>query len=314
MQIIQFDVYLHRKQTNSNFNKPTNNEMIKEIAFTKMHGLGNDYIFVDCTKETLPNPEANAIAWSKYHVGIGSDGLILIESSKVADFRMRMFNADGSEGEMCGNGTRCIGKFVYEKGLTKKSSITLETLAGIKVIQLTIKKDDAGNEYVPKACIDMGIPVNEQLAFRSNTPEEMIDQEFTVDGQTFRGTAVSMGNPHIVIFVDDMAQVPLAEIGPKIETLPMFPNRTNVEFVQVTGKDELRMRVWERGSGITQACGTGACATAVAACLTGRASNKSIVTMDGGPVSIEWKKEEDKHLFMDGPATTVFEGTVWTVE
>lgn len=288
--------------------------MIKEIAFTKMHGLGNDYIFVDCTKETLPNPEANSIAWSKYHVGIGSDGLILIESSDVADFRMRMFNADGSEGEMCGNATRCIGKFVYEKGLTNKKSVTLETLAGIKVINLTVVTDDAGNEIVPNACVDMGIPVSELVAFRSETKEEMIDQEFTVDGQTFRGTAVSMGNPHIVIFVDDMSQVPLSEIGPKIETHSMFPDRINVEFAQVTAEDEIRMRVWERGSGITQACGTGACATAVAAYLTGRASNKSTINMDGGPLKIEWKQDGDKHLFMDGPAAIAFEGTVLTVE
>lgn len=265
--------------------------MISKIKFTKMHGAGNDYIYVDTTKYPIADPEKKAVEWSRFHTGIGSDGLILIGTSDKADFSMRIFNADGSEAMMCGNGSRCVGKYVYEYGLTDKTEITLDTLSGIKILKLHIE-----GEEVTAVTVDMGSPLEiEQVNWGNEFP--------------FQSTQVSMGNPHLVTFVDDIAQINLPEIGPKLEHHPLFPDRTNVEFVQVIGQDTLRMRVWERGSGITQACGTGACATAVAAYINGHAGRKSDIIMDGGTVTIEWE-EASGHILMTGPATKVFDGEI----
>lgn len=265
--------------------------MINKIKFTKMHGAGNDYIYVDTTKYPIADPEKKAVEWSRFHTGIGSDGLILIGTSDKADFSMRIFNADGSEAMMCGNGSRCVGKYVYEYGLTDKTEITLDTLSGIKILKLHIE-----GEEVTAVTVDMGSPLDiEQVNWGNEFP--------------FQSTQVSMGNPHLVTFVDDIAQINLPEIGPKLEHHPLFPDRTNVEFVQVIGQDTLRMRVWERGSGITQACGTGACATAVAAFINGHAGRKSDIIMDGGTVTIEWE-EASGHILMTGPATKVFDGEI----
>lgn len=265
--------------------------MISKIKFTKMHGAGNDYIYVDTTKYPIADPEKKAVEWSRFHTGIGSDGLILIGTSDKADFSMRIFNADGSEAMMCGNGSRCVGKYVYEYGLTDKTEITLDTLSGIKILKLHIE-----GEEVTAVTVDMGSPLDiEQVNWGNEFP--------------FQSTQVSMGNPHLVTFVDDIAQINLPEIGPKLEHHPLFPDRTNVEFVQVIGQDTLRMRVWERGSGITQACGTGACATAVAAFINGHAGRKSDIIMDGGTVTIEWE-EASGHILMTGPATKVFDGEI----
>ncbi|MDR0938329.1 MAG: diaminopimelate epimerase [Mediterranea sp.] len=266
--------------------------MANEIKFTKMHGTGNDYIYVDITKYPIADPEKKAVEWSKFHTGIGSDGLILIGSSDKADFSMRIFNADGSEALMCGNGSRCVGKYVYEYGLTRKTELTLDTLSGIKILKLHLR-----GETVDTVTVDMG------------TPAEMRKLK-VAEWFPYQSTQVSMGNPHVVTFVKDIAEeIDLPTIGPKIEHLPLFPDRTNVEFAQLVGKDTIRMRVWERGSGITQACGTGACATAVAASLNGLAGRKSDIIMDGGTVSIEWDEATD-HVLMTGPATKVFDGVI----
>ena len=271
--------------------------MTRQIPFTKMHGAGNDYIYVNTMQYPIEEPEKLSIAWSAYHTGIGSDGLVLIGSSNVADFSMRIFNADGSEAMMCGNASRCIGKYVYEKGLTHKQEVTLETLSGIKILKLHVVDDQ-----VQEVTVNMGQP-------------QVIEKSYTisVDGQTYVGTEVSMGNPHFVIFVDEMAAVDLPTIGPKIECHPHFPNRTNVEFVQVLDDGKVRMRVWERGSGITQACGTGACATSVAAITLGKTGREVQVIMDGGPLTIHWD-EKDGTVHMTGGATRAFEGTIQVEE
>lgn len=264
-------------------------KMTKKIKFTKMHGAGNDYIYVDTTNYPIAAPEKKAIEWSKFHTGIGSDGLILIGSSDKADFSMRIFNADGSEAMMCGNGSRCVGKYVYEYGLTAKKKITLDTRSGIKVLKLHVE-----GGKVTAVTVDMGSPLEtEAVDFGDQFP--------------FQSTRVSMGNPHLVTFVEDITQIKLPEIGPQLENYHLFPDRTNVEFAQIVGKDTIRMRVWERGSGITQACGTGACATAVAAVLHGLAGRKCDIIMDGGTVTIEWE-EATGHILMTGPATKVFDG------
>ncbi|KKB47491.1 diaminopimelate epimerase [Parabacteroides gordonii] len=268
--------------------------MTNPITFTKMHGAGNDYIYVNTMAYPLENPEELAIRWSAPHTGIGSDGLVLIGTSEKADFSMRIFNADGSEAMMCGNASRCIGKYVYEMGLTDKETVTLETLSGIKELRLKISPNGSVNEVT----VDMGIPeIN-------GTPLEL-----EAGGQTYTGTSVSMGNPHLVIFVNDIDKIDLPAIGPLLEHHPLFPDRTNVEFVQVLKEDEVRMRVWERGSGITQACGTGACATAVAGITSGKTKRKTKVIMDGGPLTIQWDESSGK-VFMTGEAVTVFEGTI----
>ncbi len=263
---------------------------MSKIRFTKMHGCGNDYIYVDATQQHIADLAETAIKWSDRHKGIGSDGLVLIDRSPVpeADFTMRIFNADGSEAMMCGNASRCIGKYLFERGLTAQTEIRLLTLSGIKTLLLHIN-----NNKVESVTVDMGEP-------RLDVPDQF---------QSYRGldtgTFVSMGNPHYVIFTDDVDQV--GERGPILEHHPAFPQRCNIEFARVLPAGSIRTRVWERGSGITQACGTGACATAVAASISGRAGRTSDIVMDGGTLHIEWR-EADNHVLMTGPAAFVFDG------
>ena len=271
------------------------NTTTHSVKFTKMQGAGNDYIYVNTMQYPIEEPEKLSIAWSAYHTGIGSDGLVLIGSSNVADFSMRIFNADGSEAMMCGNASRCIGKYVYEEGLTQKTTVTLETLSGIKRLKLQI---NPATNLVEEVTVDMGKPIVGEKAL-----------EVKAGDQTFVGTVVSMGNPHFVIFVDDITKIDLSHVGPLIEHHPYFPDRTNVEFVQVLSDDSVRMRVWERGSGITQACGTGACATAVAAVVNEKTGRTVRVDMDGGSLTIAWSTS-DSPVLMTGGATRVFEGFI----
>lgn len=278
--------------------------MARAIQFTKMHGTGNDYIYVNTLRFPIARPEKAAIEWSAYHTGIGSDGLVLIGHSDKADFSMRIFNADGSEAMMCGNASRCIGKYVYDNKLTQKEVITLETLSGIKILKLHTE-----NGLVEEVTVDMDLPLLTNSR-QINTPDgKMLAKTITVDGKEYKGTFVCMGNPHLVIFIDDIKNVNLPAIGPKLENHPLFPERTNVEFVEVLPDGSLRMRVWERGSGITMACGTGACATAVAAYLNHKAGRKSRVRMDGGDLQVHWN-ETDGHVYMTGPAVKVFDGEI----
>lgn len=273
--------------------------MTEPIKFTKMHGAGNDYIYVNSIDFPIEHPEELAIRLSAPHTGIGSDGLVLIGKSDIADFSMRIFNADGSEAMMCGNATRCIGKYVYDKGLTDKKSITLETLSGIKELQVTtvLSKCFPGiKEEVTEITVDMGTPGLGETAL-----------ELEAGGIFYMGTIVSMGNPHLVIFTDDITKIDLQAVGPLLENHPLFPNRTNVEFVEVLAPDKVRMRVWERGSGITQACGTGACATAVASFIHGKTKRTTQVVMDGGSLTIRWDENSNK-VYMTGGAVKVFEG------
>ena len=269
--------------------------MAQKIRFTKMHGCGNDYIYVNTMEQKVPNPQEAAIRWSDRHKGIGSDGLVLIGKSPVpeADYTMHIYNADGSEAMMCGNASRCIGKYLYERGLTTKTEIRLLTLSGIKTLQLHIL-----NNKVESVTVDMLEPVLEN------------DSQYIASRSVGRGTFVSMGNPHYVIFTDNVDQV--GETGRTLECHPAFPQRCNIEFGHVEEDGSIRTRVWERGSGITQACGTGACATAVAAALTGKAGRKSDIVMDGGTLSIEWR-ESDNHVYMTGPAEFVFDGEIEAV-
>lgn len=272
-----------------------NKNNTNRIHFMKMHGVGNDYIFVDTALYAIADPEAAAIAWSRPHMGIGSDGLVLIgrSPSNDADFSMRIFNADGSEGMMCGNASRCIGKYVYERGLTRQTRVRLLTASGIKVLELAINPDGS----VGSVTVDMLAPMLEHETQFLNEGEPLPD-----------GIFVSMGNPHYVIFVDDLDSVDVAARGAMLERHPRFPERCNIEFAQVT-PGGIRMRVWERGSGITMACGTGACATAVAAAVTGRCGRQSRVVMDGGTLDIEWRAS-DNHVYLSGPATFVYEGDI----
>ena len=277
--------------------------MKETVHFTKMHGAGNDYIYVDTLLYNIPNPEKAAIAWSAYHTGIGSDGLVLIgkpHDGRRADYSMRIFNADGSEAMMCGNASRCIGKYLYEKGLTHKDTIRLETLSGIKILKLHIK-DGKEVEAVTVDMLQPKMENKEQFIGATNILE--------ADGWKFEGTYVCMGNPHFVTFVDDIDTIDIAHYGKILERDGAFPQRCNIEFAQVAGTDTIRTRVWERGSGITMACGTGACATAVAAVVTHRASRESNIVMDGGTLHIEYR-EADNHVYMTGPATFVFEGEI----
>ncbi|MDR2811261.1 MAG: diaminopimelate epimerase [Tannerellaceae bacterium] len=267
--------------------------MTHMIPFTKMHGAGNDYIYIHADAYPLDNPEELSVKWSAPHTGIGSDGLVLISRSAVADFKMRIFNADGSEALMCGNATRCIGKYVYENKLTDKTTLTLETLSGIKEIQLTVR-----NNLVEEVTVAMGIP----------TVEQTLTLEVEPCG-SITGTVVSVGNPHFVVFVDNLAGIDLPVVGPKLEHHPLFPGRINVEFVQVLSPGEVRMRVWERGSGITMACGTGACATAAAGVACGKTNREVNVHMDGGTLAIRWDAPTSQ-LFMTGDAVRVFEGLI----
>lgn len=280
--------------------------MAETIRFTKMHGAGNDYIYVDTSMYNVPDPEVASIAWSAPHTGIGSDGLVLICpcTTPEADYAMRIFNADGSEAMMCGNASRCIGKYLYDKHLTNKTEIRLSTLSGVKVLKLHIGKNDT----VESVTVDMFAPVLANPEQLSTPDGSMTDGEVVAGKVTVKGTFVSMGNPHFVIFVEDINSIDVTATGSLLEHNPLFPERCNIEFAEVRA-DGIRTRVWERGSGITMACGTGACATAVAAAVTGRASRVNDIIMDGGTLHIEWS-EDDGHVYMTGPAAFAFEGEI----
>lgn len=274
------------------------------MKFTKMHGIGNDYVYVNCFEETVENPSEVAVKISDRHFGVGSDGLILIKPSKVADFEMAMYNADGSRGEMCGNGIRCVAKYVYDRGLTDKTSLSIETLAGIKYIDLTVE-----NGKVSLVRVNMGAPelLADKIPVISDT-KEVIAQPLLVNGKTYDVTCVSMGNPHCITFMEeDVRKLDLIAVGPAFENHEKFPNRINTEFVNILDKKTLRMRVWERGSGETLACGTGACATAVAAIVNGLTEEEVTVELLGGNLQIRWDREQNL-VFMTGPATIVFDG------
>ena len=275
------------------------------MKFTKMHGIGNDYIYVNTFEEAVADPPALAVAMSRPHFGVSADGLVLIGPSDSADFRMRMFNADGSEGEMCGNAVRCIAKYVYERGLTRKTRLTLATGAGIKTLDL---QTEAGR--VQQVRVDMGAPALAPGDIPVALPgERVIGHPLAVGGQDWRITCVSMGNPHAVIFVDDPERLDVHGIGVQIENHPLFPRRTNVEFVRVLTREQLQMRVWERGSGETLACGTGAAAIVVAAVLNGLTERRVRVKLRGGELDVHWN-EADNHVYQSGPASFVFDG-VW---
>ncbi len=279
--------------------------MSERIRFTKMHGAGNDYIYVYVPENHIADPEKCSIEWSKPHFGIGSDGLILVDKSDKADFSMRIFNNDGSEAMMCGNGVRCVAKFVRDHNLTDKNVVTVDTLSGIKTIELFTDE----NGVVNRGKVDMGEPSLSNKKQLATEDGSMVEGEVVAGQSKFKGTFVCMGNPHFVIFVEDIASVDIETLGPVIENNPLFPERCNIEFAQVLADGSIRMRVWERGSGITMACGTGACATAVAASTTGRSGRTSRIIMDGGELIIEWKAE-DNHVYMTGPAAKVFEGEI----
>lgn len=275
------------------------------MKFTKMHGLGNDYVYVNCFEEKIDNPPAVARFVSDRHFGIGSDGLIMINPSKTADFEMEMYNADGSRGEMCGNGIRCVAKYVYDYGLTGKTQISVETLGGIKYLDLTVE-----DGKVSLVKVDMGKPKLEaDLIPIISEREQVIDEPIEVDGKEYHMTGVSMGNPHAVIYVDDVKGLDLEKIGPKFENHERFPKRINTEFVHCIDRQTVEMRVWERGSGETLACGTGACAVAVSSILNNLTDTQVTVKLLGGDLQIEWDREKDR-VFMTGPATVVFDGVI----
>ena len=293
------------------------------MKFTKMQGLGNDYVYVNCFKEKIENPSELAVRLSDRHFGIGSDGLILIKPSEVADCTMEMYNADGSQSEMCGNGIRCVGKYVYDYGLTDKTDIEVETLAGIKYLHLEVeKKDENDRGKVKLVRVNMGapilkpdeVPVDLTLDGHgdgnvSRYKEVVQAYPLTVDGRTFDITCVSMGNPHCISFVDSVDNFPLEQYGPKFEHHPIFTRRVNAEFVEIIDRTYAKMRVWERGSGETLACGTGTCATVVAAILNGLTEDEVTVKLLGGELIIKWDREENI-VYMTGPATTVFDGEI----
>ena len=275
------------------------------MKFTKMHGLGNDYVYVNCFEEKIDNPPAVARFVSDRHFGIGSDGLIMINPSKTADFEMEMYNADGSRGEMCGNGIRCVAKYVYDYGLTDKTQISVETLGGIKYLELTVE-----DGKVSLVKVDMGKPELEaDLIPIISEREQVIDEPIEVDGKEYHMTGVSMGNPHAVIYVDDVKGLDLEKIGPKFENHERFPKRINTEFVHCIDRQTVEIRVWERGSGETLACGTGACAVAVSSILNNLTDTQVTVKLLGGDLQIEWDREKDR-VFMTGPATVVFDGVI----
>ena len=277
------------------------------MKFTKMHGCGNDYVYVNLFEEKIADPAKVSIAVSDRHFGIGSDGLITIGPSDIADFRMRIYNADGSEAEMCGNGIRCVGKYVYDHGMTDKTSITVESFGKVKYLDLTVE-----NGKVVKVKVNMGKP---ELTAKDvpvvSVHEQVIDEEIIVKGKSYRMTCVSMGNPHAVVFMDDVEHLAIEEIGPYFENHERFPNRTNTEFVQVIDKNTVKFRVWERGSGETWACGTGACAVAVA-CVTlnnaGKRDEELIVIAKGGELKVTYRKDDS--VILKGPATLVFDGVI----
>ena len=275
------------------------------MEFTKMQGLGNDYVYVNCFKEKIENPSEMAVKVSDRHFGIGSDGLILIKPSEVADFEMEMYNADGSRGEMCGNGIRCVAKYVYDYGLTDKTSISVETLGGIKYLDLTVE-----HGKVTLVKVDMGTPIlKPELIPIVAKGENVIDEPIMVGGKEYHMTGVSMGNPHDVVFMDDIKNLEIEKIGPLFENHERFPNRINTEFVNVIDRHTAQMRVWERGSGETLACGTGACAVAVACILNELTENTVTVKLLGGDLQIEWDREKNT-VYMTGPAEVSFDG-VW---
>lgn len=275
------------------------------MKFTKMQGIGNDYVYVNCFEEAVPNPSKVASFISDRHFGVGSDGLILICPSQVADCKMVMFNSDGSQSQMCGNGVRCVGKYIHDRGLTAKTTVTVETLGGIKILQLHLHEDK-----VSAITVDMGKPILAPAEIPvASTKDRFIDQPVTVRDKTVSVTAVSMGNPHAIVFVEDTDSLELAKLGPDFEHHPIFPERTNTEFIQVLDRSNLNMRVWERGAGETLACGTGACAALVAAVLTGRCDREATLHLLGGDLRIRWDETTD-HVFMTGPAEFVFDGEI----
>ena len=271
------------------------------MKVTKMHGAGNDYIYVNCFEETVTDPHRAARELSDRHFWIGSDGLVLIKPSEIADFEMDMYNSDGSQAEMCGNAIRCVGKYVYDNGLTDKTSISISTKAGIKYLELTVE-----DGKVSAARVDMGEPIlaPEKIPCLFEG-EPVVSQPITVQGQEYKATCVSMGNPHAVVYIDDVDGLEIEKIGPYFETHEMFPRKTNTEFVKVLSPTEVQMRVWERGAGETWACGTGACAVLVSTVLNGLCERKATIKLRGGDLKIEWD-EATNHVFMTGPATTVF--------
>lgn len=273
------------------------------MKFTKMEGLGNDYVYVNCLFEQVDNPSSLAVRISDRHFGIGSDGLILIKPSETADFCMDMYNADGSRSEMCGNGIRCVGKYVYDHGLTEKTELSIETLAGIKYLTLSVK-----DGTVREVTVDMGAPeLNPKRIPAASEKDRLVKEPVAVGDEIYEATCVSMGNPHAVVFVDSTEAFPLETVGPMLEMHEMFPNRVNAEFVQVLNRREANMRVWERGTGETLACGTGACASAVACILNGLTEEEVTLHLLGGDLKIRWDRAKDR-VYMTGPATTVFEG------
>ena len=280
------------------------------MKFTKMQGLGNDYVYVNCFKEKIDTPPEVAKIVRDRHFGIGSDGLIMINPSKVADFEMEMYNADGSRGEMCGNGIRCVAKYVYDYGLTDKTHISVETLGGIKYLDLTVK-----DGKVALVRVDMGEPELDPekipiiMKGYSDETDRVLNAQIKVDGKEYHMTGVSMGNPHDVVYIDDVQGLDIEKIGPKFENHERFPQRINTEFARVIDRKTVEMRVWERGSGETLACGTGACAVAVASILNGYTEREVEIRLLGGNLQIEWN-EEDNHVYMTGPATVVFDGEI----
>lgn len=275
------------------------------MKFTKMQGLGNDYVYVNCMEQMVEDAAETARRVSDRHFGIGSDGLILICPSDKSDFEMRMYNADGSRGEMCGNGIRCVGKYVYDYGLTDKTSLSVETLGGIKHLFLEVE-----DGKVSLVKVDMGPAILEPEKIPVTAEgSRVVDEPLQVDGKTFRMTCVSMGNPHAVIYVDDVQGMDLEKTGPSFENHERFPNRINTEFAHVLDRNTVEMRVWERGSGETLACGTGACAVAVASILNGYTEDQVTVRLLGGDLKIEWDREANK-VYMTGPAEVVFDGEI----
>lgn len=275
------------------------------MKFTKMEGLGNDYVYVNCFRETVDNPSEVAKKVSDRHFGIGSDGLILIRPSEVADFRMDMYNADGSQAEMCGNGIRCVAKYVYDYGLTDKTSISIETLAGIKYLDLQVT-----DGKVSLITVNMGSPelVPDKIPVISDS-KRVVDEPIEVGGTTYKMTCVSMGNPHCIVFVEDTASFPLETVGPLFENHERFPKRVNTEFIQLLDRKTVNMRVWERGSGETLACGTGACASAVACILNGLTEDEITLHLLGGDLIVRWDQEKNL-VYMTGTARVVFDGEI----
>ncbi len=275
------------------------------MKFTKMHGIGNDYVYINCFEEVVEDPAKLSRYVSDRHFGVGSDGLILIKPSKIADFKMDMYNADGSQAQMCGNGIRCVGKYVYDHGMTDQTEISIETLAGIKHLSLTIE-----NGKAVRLKVDMGAPILEAKeipVIAGSSP--VINESIMVSGQEYHMTCVSMGNPHAIIYVDDVKNLDIESVGPHFENHEAFPERINTEFVEVLSRKEVNMRVWERGSGETFACGTGACATAVACVLNDKTDDEITIHLLGGDLEIKWDREKNT-VYMTGSATTVFEGTL----